>query len=150
METPQQHRFFYDVNYVCKYKALDDAKSAAITPLEIAEADIDGCDSDDEEGIDNYQADFLRIFKLTKFDDNVVEQAIERLYETYSTSPELSQVLDLLVKKIGRKNVDAFKAFMYCFSYHYLYLVHPLISQLIKGEPIAPEMVAHILETIAK
>jgi len=79
---------YYDTEMLCTYEAL--------------------C-PDDEMNDELYRSQFLQVFKLEKWDDELIERKIERLYNTLSedknTNIDLSKILESILENDNYKSL---------------------------------------------
>ncbi len=87
-----------------------------------------------EDTLDNicYQQQFLQVFKLTEYNNNVITKTIQEIYNELSNLPDIKIVLNKIKQdtlnniKINLFNntLEDIDLFYYLFSYDYLHLFH--------------------------
>jgi hypothetical protein len=112
----------YNVTHDCDYKLFlnDDA-------FEEGETD------EEKECIRTalYQRDFLRIFNMTTFDDDVANNKLRELFTIITKSDEISWCMKEIAKKSIYQNEEI--GLMMLYSFDYMYLSHLCISEYIKN-----------------
>lgn len=112
----------YNVTHDCDYKLFlnDDA-------FEEGETD------EEKECIRTllYQKDFLRIFNMTEFDDDIANKNIRNLFKHVTKSDEISWCMNEIAKKSIFQNKEI--GLMMLYSFDYMYLSHLCISEYIKN-----------------
>jgi hypothetical protein len=95
-----------------------------------------------------YRQDFLNIFKLydAEFNDEIVEIYIKKLYKLIKNESELKICMCKLAEKIF--STDLKIGLMLLFSFDYLYLVHPCISDFIETGKISIQNLNNLKEKI--
>jgi hypothetical protein len=93
-----------------------------------------------------YQKDMLAIFNMNKFEDDIINNKIKDLFIYLKNSNELLLCMKELSKKSIFSNEEI--GLMMCFSFDYMYLSHPCISEYIKTGAISEEKLKNLQEAI--
>lgn len=115
----------YNSKYICSYNDDD-----VILP----EDNVDECDkSFIRTAI--YRSDFLSIFELEDFNDEIINKSIHDLYEKIKTSEELY----FCMKEVSKSFItdDCEMGLMMLFSFDFLYLSHPCICEFLETGQIS-------------
>jgi hypothetical protein len=93
-----------------------------------------------------YQKDLLAIFNMNKFDDNVINKNIHELFLILQQNKDILLCMKELSKKSIFSNEEI--GLMMLFSFDYMYLSHPCISEYIKTGAISEENLNVLKEAI--
>jgi hypothetical protein len=93
-----------------------------------------------------YQKDMLAIFNMNKFDDDIINNQIRDLFIYVKESNELLLCMKDLSKKSIFSNEEI--GLMMLFSFDYMYLSHPCISEYIKTGAISEDNLKNLQESI--
>ena len=93
-----------------------------------------------------YQKDLLAIFNMNKFDDDIINNQIRDLFIYVKESKELLLCMMELSKKSIFSNTEI--GLMMLFSFDYMYLSHPCISEYIKTGAISYVNLKNLQEAI--
>jgi len=110
----------YNAKYKCTYHILKNEKIEE--DVEMNEYDISDL---------AYKYDFLQIFHLEDFDNEVINKCVYEIYEICIQHKELKKCMTHL------NNNELSIGFMTMFSYDYLFLLHPCLSELIENNEIS-------------
>ena len=72
-----------------------------------------------------YRNDILNIFDLEEYNDDIIKNKMDNIYNTLVKDIFFNTLLETLVKKFNLP--DSSVAFILFFSFDYLYLAHPCI-----------------------
>ena len=115
----------YDTKVVCTY--MDDDVIL----------ETDGV-NDEEAGFIRsciYRQELLDIFGLEEFNESIINAELKQLYDKVKDHDGFKYVLteDLLKKELWTNDlIDGLMGFILLYSYDFLYLIHPLICELLE------------------
>jgi hypothetical protein len=95
-----------------------------------------------------YQKDLLGVFNVTEFDEDIVNKKVRDLYIILKNNNDLLFCMRELSKKCIYSNEDI--GLMMFFSFDYMYLSHPCISEYIKTGSILDANLNILKELILK
>jgi hypothetical protein len=95
-----------------------------------------------------YQKDLLGVFNVTEFDEDIVNKKVRDLYIILKNNDDLLFCMRELSKKCIYSNEDI--GLMMFFSFDYMYLSHPCISEYIKTGSILDANLNILKELILK
>jgi hypothetical protein len=101
----------YNSKYICSYKELDDD--------------------------DKYREDILNIFHLTEYNDSIIEDHIEELFNKIKDNKIIISCCQHLANKIFSS--DLVYGFIFLYSFEYLYLIHKCVCELLEDGFIKSE-----------
>lgn len=81
-----------------------------------------------------YKEDILNSFGLNEFDEHVIINEIDNLYNIMKNVSELNDILDILSAKM--MSTDRSTGFIILFSYDYFYLTHQIICDFLNDKKI--------------
>ena len=115
----------YDTKVVCTY--MDDDVIL----------ETDGVNDDEQIFIRSciYRQELLDIFGLEEFNESIINEELKQLYDKVKDHDGFKDVLteDLLKKDLWTNDLnDGLMGFMILYSYDFLYLMHPLICELLE------------------
>uniref|UniRef100_A0A6C0KYQ4 Uncharacterized protein n=1 Tax=viral metagenome TaxID=1070528 RepID=A0A6C0KYQ4_9ZZZZ len=93
-----------------------------------------------DENIDNnlsnqlYQEDFLKVFGIEDYSDEIINVTINKLHTKLSKIENMNCILKKLAKKFMSEDTEI--GLMVGFSYDYFYLLHPCICDLLEKDEI--------------
>jgi hypothetical protein len=116
----------YNTEMVCTYKLLAD---------------------DDPKDI-MYRSQMLQAFNLTKWDGEMVQAGIDKLYEKCKHSDQFKEIIKLSPNKFIPG--DGPMSFCLLFSYHTFELMHKCIQDYLKCGKIGDENYATFIEILQK
>jgi hypothetical protein len=129
----------YNTNYVCKYK-LDNSLSEF--------KNLNKLDNYEEEILSDalYRKDILNLFNIETFDETIISNEINKLYEELKKNEELTKCM----KKIAGNfmSADEILGLMMLFSYDFLYLLHPCICDFFEKKTISLEKLNELYKKI--
>lgn len=133
MET---QKLAYKTNYKCNYNSAEIFKNVNIENIETSE-EYDMRDI-------LYRQDLLYIFDLEEFDDEKINDCIHEIYEKIKDNHDLDA---LLVKMAGLfLSEDKEVGLMVLFSFHYFYLLHPCLCDILESGKITNENLRKLIE----
>lgn len=121
----------YNTNIVCTYNLIDDSD----------ESDL--C----------YKIQYLDIFGLKNYDEDIISGVIRSLESKYKNNEYIKKLID--IKTPQEKQIEMFFSrdnldFILCFQYNKFYIIHYLLSCLINNNNIDNDKFENMLKNINK
>ena len=106
----------YISNFVCTYQLNDDYSESFIL----------------------YQTQILQVFDLQTFDDNVVNNITEKLYEQFKDNKYILAIIadSNMKEELSVWNMDNLTKFRFIFGYDTFHLIHNLLCSLINNTEV--------------
>ena len=95
-----------------------------------------------------YQKDLLAVFSMTEFDEDILNKKTRDLYVILKNNEDLLFCMKELSKKCIYSNEEI--GLMMFFSFDYMYLSHPSISEYIKTGSVSETNLNILKESIIK
>ena len=114
-------------------------------------------DIEESEGDTQYRKDLLTAFNLKQYDDDLVKDIVNKIYDlifkTHNTSENIDNIQEIF--KIVRKRntwpieLDDYMCITMLFSYDYFFLFHECVKAFLKTNKIEDEIVEKFNELFA-
>lgn len=129
--------------YITKYECFynDDSKMFRVT---------DNLTDQDKLEIKDcvYREDLVNVFGLDEFDERLINDEIDHLYEKMQHITDLYVILDTLAAKMI--STDRSIGFLILFSYDYFFLTHQLICDFIENNKIDNDKITELINLVNK
>lgn len=115
----------YNTKFICTYNYYD---PSLCVPFNVNMDNIDQDDISDLEDVCEvlYRAELLQVFNLTEYNDDVIHNTLDMLYEKMSIYEPFKNIIEKATEQMG---------FVVIFSYQYFYLTHICVAEFLeKGE----------------
>lgn len=137
----------YNCDFSCTYKDIENKYiTEAIARSKDAESD------DDLEDTyflceEIYRIEMLKCFFLEEFEEDTINAKMKKLFCVCSNYPPLMEIIDVAKKCVLMEDPEM--AFMFLFSYDFLYLTHPCIKQFILESTIDDKLLLQLKNGIS-
>ena len=137
--TKIENTIHYNVNYETNYNLFFDDSAFEGDETE-----------EDKESIRTllYQKDLLAVFSMNDFDEDIINKKTRDLYVILKNNEDLLFCMKELSQKCIYSNEEI--GLMMFFSFHYMYLSHPCISEYIKTGSVSETNLNILKESIIK
>jgi len=85
---------------------------------------------DDSEGDDQYRIDLCNIFKMTEFNEYIINKSIHYLFEQINNNKRMMECMRRTASKLITEDCETGLLLLY--SFDYLYLTHKCVSELLE------------------
>lgn len=116
-----------NINYICKYE--DETVFEKNELEKLSENDIYYIKNE------LYKMDILNIFELQEFDNNIINEKLENIYNKIKNHNELNKIISKLSAYYFSE--DKLLGLMILFSYDFLYLFYPCLTEYLKNTVIS-------------
>lgn len=90
------------------------------------------------ENDDQYQIQFCKLFNIQEYDDTIIMNSIDELFDKYKSNIYFKKLIQM-AKQLFNTEDDNF-AFVYLFSWDYLYDLHNCLNELNNNSTINDEL----------
>lgn len=131
----------YNTKFICTYNYYD-PNLPILKPLK------DDTDVKDLEDVsdDLYKAEFLQLFGLKTYEDNIIEKALSEISLKIKAYKPFSECILKAANRMMSEDIEVGIYVLY--SYHYFYLTHICVSEFLETGEISSEPISLLLKSI--
>jgi hypothetical protein len=93
-----------------------------------------------------YNEDFLNIFDIDRYDDEIINERISFLYKKLEIQPDLKECMLKLAANFLSEDIEI--GLMLLFSYDYMYMSHKCICEFINSGQISEKNISELRSAI--
>lgn len=93
-----------------------------------------------------YNEDFLNIFDIDRYDDEIINERISALYKKIEIQPDLKECMLKLAANFLSEDIEI--GLMLLFSYDYMYMSHKCICEFINSGQISEKNISELRNAI--
>jgi hypothetical protein len=93
-----------------------------------------------------YNEDFLNIFDIDRYDDEIINERISFLYKKIEIQPDLKECMLKLAANFLSEDIEI--GLMLLFSYDYMYMSHKCICEFINSGQISEKNISELRNAI--
>ena len=128
----------YNTKYVCQYNSPD------------VFLETDDINEETKDQIRNilYRNDLLYIFDMDDFDEHIIGEAINELYEKIKINNKFFTLMQLVSNKIIGSQSNAGIGLLFLYSFDYLYITHVCVSEFLETGEISATNIANLYNLV--
>lgn len=117
----------YNTNLICTYKSISPTFNNILVEDDVDNDDTEPSFYDASEIL--YRRELLQVFNMATFNNDVINKAINELYNKILKNPEFNECMKILANRSLSDDLEI--GLMTLFSYDYFYLAHPCMCDFL-------------------
>ena len=117
----------YNTSLICTYKSISPTFNNILVEDDVDNDDTEPSFYDASEIL--YRRELLQVFNMVTFNNEVINQAINELYNKILKNPEFNECMKILANRSLSDDLEI--GLMTLFSYDYFYLAHPCVRDFL-------------------